>query len=137
MANRMNPSNIAVRMLRNFLRFCAFGVQMARKSAIIQTIASSPTIVPKLTLMSDLRRLAMSFGSIPKIVIKNPAESGLKTMYDKKLPKKIILTIMRDPMSLSIVVGEVRCFGGFGGGVFGGRDPPAGGIGGGGIGDGV
>lgn len=80
---------------------------MARKSEIIQKIDRINIVTPKLPLMRFLRRFAISLGLIPKILIKNEAWSGWKTIYAKKLPKNIITTKRIAPINFIKVEKEI------------------------------
>ena len=80
MENKIIPINPADSHERSLFLLRSFGVQIARKSDRIHRIERMNITTPKLPLINFFRRLAISFGLIPKILIKKVAWSGLKTM---------------------------------------------------------
>lgn len=51
--------------------------------------------------------VATSFVSIPNMVMKKRASSGLKTIYARKLAKTIVATHMRTPIARKIMPGGI------------------------------
>lgn len=90
--NNSIPSITAIIQERSRFLFRSLGVHIARKSATIQKIERIKIVTQKLPLISFSRRLAISSGFIPKILMKNTACSGLNTTYARKLPKNITET---------------------------------------------
>lgn len=99
------PMNVANIHESIFFLLRSFGVQIARKSVTNHTIESTRRTTPKLIVISLLRKSATSCGSIPNVVTKNCACSGLKTIYARKLPKKMSATRKSAPIHLRTVKG--------------------------------
>lgn len=112
--------------------FWSFGVQIARKSVIIQTMEKLNTIIPKLPFTRFFRSALRSACLIPKISTKNRACSGWNAIYQSQLPKNITATRRIDPMNFKIVAVDTGSRDFLGGGVSGvGVFDPRGGGGGG------